>query len=361
VGEWDCSERRLGTRPTRRRAERPCAAVLAMAFAMTSVGCGSDQSGGDSGVDGVTGDLGAAVDSRTNDDIGVSPDGSVIDVSLPRDTGSMDAIALDSTPSDAPTTDRPTSSDTIAPGDGGAGTIAATARWHIDLEAPVNTAVDADVFDIDLFDNATTVIAAIHARGHRVICYFSAGSSEDWRPDFSMFPTAGLGMPLSGWPGERWLDIRNAGIRTVMQGRMDRARRNGCDGVDPDNVDGFSNATGFPLTATDQLDYNRFLAREAHARGLLVGLKNDLDQVAALVGDFDFAINESCFQFSECARLDPFTRASKSVLQIEYGDIPTLQRSVCPMAATRRFFSILPGADRLNGSYTRCVDGMMVM
>jgi hypothetical protein len=39
-----------------------------------------------------------------------------------------------------------------------------------------------------------------------------------------------------------------------------------------DNVDGFTNATGFPLTPVDQLTYNRFLAMEAHVRGLSIGL-----------------------------------------------------------------------------------------
>ena len=42
----------------------------------------------------------------------------------------------------------------------------------------------------------------------------------------------------------------------------------------------------FSLTAADQLDYNRFLAEQAHQRGLAIGLKNDLDQVASLVDLF---------------------------------------------------------------------------
>ena len=41
------------------------------------------------------------------------------------------------------------------------------------------------------------------------------------------------------------------------------AVQKGCDGVDPDNVDGYTNKTGFPLTAKDQLAYNKFLAQEA--------------------------------------------------------------------------------------------------
>jgi hypothetical protein len=40
--------------------------------------------------------------------------------------------------------------------------------------------------------------------------------------------------------------------------------------------------------------------RAAHARGLSVGLKNDLEQVKALVADFDWALNERCFRYNEC-------------------------------------------------------------
>ena len=50
------------------------------------------------------------------------------------------------------------------------------------------------------------------------------------------------------------------------------------------------------------------LADLAHERGLSIGLKNDLDQVADLVDHFDFAINEQCFQYQECHLLAPFVR-----------------------------------------------------
>ncbi|MFY9265344.1 MAG: endo alpha-1,4 polygalactosaminidase, partial [Solirubrobacterales bacterium] len=84
------------------------------------------------------------------------------------------------------------------------------------------------------------------------------------------------------------------------------------------NVDGFDNDTGFPLTAADQEKFNRFLAAAAHARGLSVGLKNDLDQVAKLVGDFDFAVNEQCAQYNECEMLKPFIAQGKPVFEVEY-------------------------------------------
>ena len=42
--------------------------------------------------------------------------------------------------------------------------------------------------------------------------------------------------------------------------RLDLAAAKGCDAVDPDNVDGYANPTGFDLTGDDQLAFNRWLA-----------------------------------------------------------------------------------------------------
>jgi hypothetical protein len=233
-------------------------------------------------------------------------------------------------------------------------TFAVGTRWHIDLENPVDTTVNAEAFDIDLFDNvSTTTIASLHARGRKVICYFSAGSSEAARPDFTKLPKESIGLKMDGWP-ENWLDHRNAGVRSVMASRIELAQRLGCDGVDPDNVDGYSNQTGFPLSAKDQLEFNRFLAGEAHARGLAVGLKNDLDQIPELLTQFDFAINEQCFAFNECAKVDAFVAANKSVANIEYGSVVEHQKSVCPSANARSFFTILSEKNAMDGTYTRC-------
>jgi hypothetical protein len=190
--------------------------------------------------------------------------------------------------------------------------------WQIQLQGSLDTTVVAGAYDVDLFDTSAATIAALRAAGRKVICYFSAGSFEDWRSDAGQFPAAALGNALDGWPGERWLDTRAAGVRAVMRARMDLAVSKKCDAVDPDNVDGYTNGPGFPLTAATQLDYNKFLAAEAHARGLSVGLKNDLSQVASLVDDFDFAINEQCQVYRECDMLAPFIARSKAVFGIEY-------------------------------------------
>ena len=175
------------------------------------------------------------------------------------------------------------------------------------------------MYDIDLFDTPQAVIDRLHASGHVVICYFSAGSLEEWRPDAGRFPSSVVGKPLDGWPGERWLDIQRIDLLApIMEARLDLAVRKRCDGVEPDNMDAYQNDSGFSINTQEQLAYNRFIARQAHARSLSVGLKNDLDQISELLDDFDWALNEECFQYGECDRLGLFVAAGKAVFGVEY-------------------------------------------
>jgi len=212
-----------------------------------------------------------------------------------------------------------------------------TATWQWQLQGEIDTRWDVALYDVDLVETPEPTIAALQAAGRHVICYFSAGSWEAFRDDAAAFDDADLGAALDGWPEERWLDVRSERVRAVMRARLDRAAAKGCDGVEPDNVDGYTNDNGLGLEARDQLAYNRFLAAQAHARGLAVGLKNDLDQIDALVADFDFAVNEQCHEFDECDRLAPFIAAGKPVFVAEYAtryvDDPSQRDALC--AASR--------------------------
>ena len=210
--------------------------------------------------------------------------------------------------------------------------------WQWQLSGSLNQSVAAQMYDIDLFDRSAGDVASLHAKGRKVICYFSGGSYEGGRPDSSSFPQAVLGSVLDGWPNEKWLDIRRIDLLgPIMKKRLDLCRQKGFDGVEADNVDGYSNSSGFPLKAADQLAYNRFLATEAHARGLSIGLKNDLGQAAALEPSFDFAVNEQCFQYNECNLLSPFLNAGKAVFNAEY-DAST--SSFCPKARSLKIMAI---------------------
>lgn len=210
-------------------------------------------------------------------------------------------------------------------------------RWNYVLLNPPQFNYNAEVYDIDGVDNSAAVITKIHKRNAKAICYISAGTWENWRPDAKEFPTGLLGKS-NGWSGEKWLDIRQINLlKPIMQARVAVCRDKGFDAIEFDNVDGYTNHTGFPLTSNDQLKYNIFLANLAHQAGLAVGLKNDPKQIKQLVPYFDFAINEQCFQYSECDSLEPFIEANKAVLNVEYNLNPD---KFCQQAASRHFSSI---------------------
>ncbi len=207
--------------------------------------------------------------------------------------------------------------------------------WQWQLSGTIDTSVDAWMYDLDLFDTPTHIFDELHSKGRVVVCYFSAGTWEKWRTDKDHFPSSVQGKSLEDWPDEKWLDIRQlAVLAPVMTARLDLAVEKGCDGIEPDNIDGYSNKSGFPLTYDDQIYYNTWLADQAHIRGLSIGLKNDLNQVKDLVQIFDWALNEQCFQYNECEKLLPFVKAGKAVFGVEYEGNPD---NVCPKANSMNF------------------------
>ncbi|MBN2340564.1 MAG: endo alpha-1,4 polygalactosaminidase [Deltaproteobacteria bacterium] len=229
------------------------------------------------------------------------------------------------------------------------GDLAAGTTWHWQLTGDIDHSVDVHMYDVDLFNTAADEIALLQAEGRVVICYFSAGTWEDWRPDANQFDTAAIGKTMEEWDDEKWLDVRHESTRTMVEARLDMAVAKGCDGVEPDNMDGYVNSTGFDLSGIDQLNFNRFVALAAHARGLSVGLKNDVDQLDALAGCFDWALNEECFAYDECDLYAPFVSAGKAVFHVEYVDDiedgPSLADDVCGAPSIEGFSTLVKDWD----------------
>ena len=229
------------------------------------------------------------------------------------------------------------------------------AGFAISLSNPaLNPTPGIGVYEVDLFDTEQPTIDVLHATGGYVICYFSAGSVEDWRPDLADFPKSVIGKDYEGWEGERWLDIRQRDVLApIFNARMDLAVEKACDAVDPDNVDGFSNATGFAISAEDQRAFNLWLAEAAHNRGLAIGLKNAAELVSALADTFDFAVIENCAAQEACGTYEAFAVRKKAVFQIEYRSETADWKSVCMDAAKRGFTAILAGLE-LDGTAESC-------
>jgi hypothetical protein len=188
------------------------------------------------------------------------------------------------------------------------------------LTGSLDLSIDVPTYDLD-GETPASVVTGLHQRGRHAICYVSVGSWEQWRPDADAFPAAAIGNWLSGWEDEAWLDVRRLDLLAAPLGaRLDECKVKGFDAVEPDNVDGYQNESGFPLTGDDQLRFNRWVADEVHARGMSVALKNDTGQVADLVEAFDFAVVEQCLAYDECDVYRPFVDAGKAVLHVEYTD-----------------------------------------
>lgn len=205
-------------------------------------------------------------------------------------------------------------------------------QWQYQLSdnGTISVVPHVEVYAIDL-DTARNAIAALQrdAPGVKIVCYFSAGSWEGARDYWdrrrgkqSIQPkewTGVRGSSMDNWPDERWLDIRSAAVRNIMAKRMKFAQKIGCSGVDPDNVNGYEQKTGFSITKQDQVRFNRWLARKAHMLGLGIGLKNAVGLVPRLRNAFDWFLNESCFTWQEC-RVYRRVPPQKAVLGVQYCD-----------------------------------------
>ena len=217
--------------------------------------------------------------------------------------------------------------------------------WQWQITGRVDENVTAQMYDIDLFDaqpgqlNAG-VIERLHAKGVKVVCYLDSGAWESYRPDAARFPKSVIGNS-TGWKGEYWLDIRPQSwplFEPIIVERMKLAAASGCDGVEPDQNNPVGNDPGFPITYADEKAWYLEVAKDAHALGLSVGMKNGIEIIdRRLVQSFDWALSEQCFQYDECGALTQFTRAGKAVFEVEYRGDP---RRFCPRANALAFRSM---------------------
>ncbi|KAJ3038266.1 hypothetical protein HDV00_000863 [Rhizophlyctis rosea] len=197
--------------------------------------------------------------------------------------------------------------------------------WQWQLDGEFNYTVPALVFDIDLDSGIQDgVIDRLHQMGRKVICYVNVGSLESDRSDFSSFPPSTLGNIYPGWPNERFLDIRSPCVRGAIQHRLERASQAGCDGIEPDNQETYTQPTGFNFTQLEEKEYITWIAETTHALGMSVACKNNGPLIAAypslVHNTFDFVIAESCYQIGQCDAYDPFIHARKPVFATEYTD-----------------------------------------
>jgi hypothetical protein len=230
-----------------------------------------------------------------------------------------------------------------------------TAPWQWQLQGRPDLSVPVAVFDLDGFETRAATVQKLHDEGRKAICYLDVGSWERYRPDAASFPRSVIGRRYEGFPDERWLDVRRFRLfAKPLRRRIALCAGKGFDAVEPDNLASWENRTGFAISAAAQLRFNRWIAAQVHRRGMAVALKNDPRQVGALVGAFDFAIVEECFQYDECGSYRPFVASGKAVFEAEYELSPA---EYCDRAVALRFSAIRKSYDLFARPWEPCEAG----
>jgi len=232
-----------------------------------------------------------------------------------------------------------------------------TFDWDLRSELPINSQYAAEVIDIDAFDNSAELVSELHSQGKKVIAYISVGSVENWRSDAANFPASVIGNNYDGWEGEKFLDIRNIdALAPIMKARLDMIKAKGFDAIEPDNIDSYTNDTGFDITEQDVINYCKWLANEAHSRGLSIGQKNATELAGQLVDSFDWILLEDAFEqnFQEEAKI--YITKNKAVFATEYTDETSesdFLNTVCQKASSLKYTAILKERD-LNSFVITC-------
>lgn len=66
--------------------------------------------------------------------------------------------------------------------------------WQVQHAAPITRiSLSFPIVDLDLFDNPASTISTLNSLNVKVICYFSVGKFENWRPDASRFQASNQG------------------------------------------------------------------------------------------------------------------------------------------------------------------------
>lgn len=225
-------------------------------------------------------------------------------------------------------------------------------EWQWEIGHPLNTASAADmgtgqtayngatapatnptVYDIDGFDNPASTVTALHSTGKKVICYIEVGAAENYRPDYASFPAAALGNVMPGYSSERYVDIRNATVVSIIEQRIAMCQAKGFDAVETDIDESYTSSTGFPLTKANEEAFMVTLSNYMHAHGLSWVAKNLDDTGDSYAADMfpnaDALLTEECNNYGTCGLFSGYL-GHKAVFNAEYTSDGQTTGKFCP-------------------------------
>ena len=234
-------------------------------------------------------------------------------------------------------------------------------NWQIDGGTIDQTVLDGvsnskKMYDVDMENTDVATISQLKAKGIYVVCYIEVGSYNRVRTDaFKFAAVPGLiGKPMAGYPNESWIDVRRTdALMPIMNARLDQAQSKGCQGIEPDLDDSYTQDSGFSLTQSDSVAYLSQLVQAAHARSMSMGLKNGPAMAAAMAPLADWALNEECNQFAECDVYKAFIVLNKAVFQVEFMLNGTTTLQFCPADNTANFDGLLKQSSQTLGALPR--------
>ena len=215
------------------------------------------------------------------------------------------------------------------------------------------------VYDIDGQENDAATVAALHALGPdvKVVCYVDVGTWEPERPDAKDFPSSVIGADVCGWPGEKWLDVRQQSVLLPLmknrfqtwcwQGlRRGRARQ-------PRRLGELARASPSPRPRTSPTIRDR---GPRPRDGPLDGTEEPARERTTLEPNFDWALDEQCFQYSECTYFETsFIAKGKAVFDVEYNQSPDCTKATASMLNAQKRDLDLVGPKASGYLYQPCI------
>ena len=226
---------------------------------------------------------------------------------------------------------------------------------------PQESDASGDLVILDGALESASYIKDLKSKAKFVVCYMSAGTVENWRPDASKF-SAVTAKKYRGFGGtETWLDITQwQKLKSPMGARIKQYASAGCQAVEFDNVDCPSNKCVPGVSYEDllkhQADYLNWLCSAAHDNGMACGMKNAMNIIDRVEKNVQFSISEECGDFEsspgvkECSLYKKaFVDKGKLALGVEYHNHGG---KVCEKVA--KPFGMLVKYKNSNGKWANC-------
>lgn len=209
------------------------------------------------------------------------------------------------------------------------------AKFDLQFTTPMQLQRQVDFLVLDLADALPNEIQTVNDNGAAAVCYFNGGSVNTQDDDFELVEPLVIGRSLNTDPQERWLDIRQIDeIADLIRNRLDLCVDKGFQAALVGNLENFLFRSGFPIGQRQQLAFNQFIADEAHARGLGIGLWNSRSQITPLSNNYDFVLVSDCFSEGWCNETQPFVDMGKPAFIVEFAEAERNDVEFCRASQT---------------------------